>query len=198
MQFCILLIIGTLIWVAHDTDERSARNYSKKQQKSKKTAKPKSRPVTVEKEVKAPEFQIRNPEEKKAPVIVLDENKLDELKQQTKIAQELLADIFIVEDEKKTPDNITKNDGIIETLHKLLEKDIWTRRELEEMLGHGVMIGSVLEQINDYAYSKVEDIVVEEDGDTIYVTTEYKEQLICADQLKQRKGRQLSNLLNQA
>lgn len=178
IQFCILLIIGTLIWVAHDTNVRSTSSYTKKQQKSKKTDKPKSRPVTVVKVVKAPEFQIRQPKEKMAPVIVLDESKLDELKQQTKIAQELLADIFIVEDEEKTPDNITKNDGIIETLHKLLEKDIWTRRELEEMLGHGVMVGSVLEQINDYAYSKVDDIVVEEDSDTIYVTTEYKEQLI--------------------
>ena len=40
------------------------------------------------------------------------------------------------------------------------------------------MLGNILEQINDYSYSIVEDIVVEEDGDTIYVTTEYKEQLI--------------------
>jgi hypothetical protein len=47
-----------------------------------------------------------------------------------------------------------------------------------DMLGAGVMIGNLLEQINDYAYSIVDDIVVEEDGYTIYVTTEYKEQLI--------------------
>jgi hypothetical protein len=40
------------------------------------------------------------------------------------------------------------------------------------------MLGNLLEQINDYAYSKINDIVVEEDGDDIYVTTEYKEQLI--------------------
>ena len=65
-----------------------------------------------------------------------------------------------------------------DTLHKLLEKDIWQRDEVVDMLGAGVMIGNLLEQINDYAYSIVDDIVVEEDGDTIYVTTEYKEQLI--------------------
>jgi hypothetical protein len=47
-----------------------------------------------------------------------------------------------------------------------------------DMLGPGVMIGNLLEQINDYAYSIIDDIVVEEDGDTIYVTTEYKEDLI--------------------
>jgi hypothetical protein len=45
-------------------------------------------------------------------------------------------------------------------------------------MGPGVMLGRILEQINDYAYSKVDDIVVEEDGDNIYVTTEYKEYLI--------------------
>ena len=38
MQFCFILVIGTLLWVAHDTNECSASNYSKKQQKSKKTA----------------------------------------------------------------------------------------------------------------------------------------------------------------
>ena len=36
----------------------------------------------------------------------------------------------------------------------------------------------MLEKLNDYAYEKVGDIVVEEDGDNIYVMTEYKEQLI--------------------
>jgi hypothetical protein len=40
------------------------------------------------------------------------------------------------------------------------------------------MLGNLLEQINDYAYSNVNDIVVEEDGDTIYIMTEYKDQLI--------------------
>jgi hypothetical protein len=67
---------------------------------------------------------------------------------------------------------------MLDTLHKLLEKDTWQRDEVADMLGPGVMIGNLLEQINDYAYSIVDDIVVEEDGDTIYVTTEYKEQLI--------------------
>jgi hypothetical protein len=40
------------------------------------------------------------------------------------------------------------------------------------------MIGNILERINDYSYSKVEDLVVEEDGDCIYVTLEYKDKLI--------------------
>ena len=56
------------------------------------------------------------------------------------------------------------------------------------------MIGNLLEQINDYAYSKIKDIVVEDDGDNIYVTTDYKEQLIWTDQLKQKKEKRSSNL----
>ena len=71
------------------------------------------------------------------------------------------------------------NDGtIIEILEKLFTKEQWSRGELAEIVGPNVMIGNLLEQINDYAYSNVNDIVVEEDGDTIYVMTEYKDQLI--------------------
>lgn len=40
------------------------------------------------------------------------------------------------------------------------------------------MIGSVLEQINDYALSKVDDIVLEDDGDNIYMMIEYKDMLL--------------------
>jgi hypothetical protein len=75
------------------------------------------------------------------------------------------------------PVNETGN-NVMEALKELLKKDTWQREEVQNLFGSGVMIGNMLEQINDYAYSKVEDIVVEEDGDTIYVTTEYKEQLI--------------------
>ena len=103
---------------------------------------------------------------------------MGDLKQQTKKAQELLSDIFIVEEETHIPDNNNTNNAVVEALHKLLERETWQRAEVQELFGANVMLGNMLEQINDYAYSKVNDIVVEEDGDTIYVTTEYKEQLI--------------------
>ena len=89
-----------------------------------------------------------------------------------------LSDIFVDENEEQTTICPAKSNMVLDTLHKLLEKDSWQRDEVADMLGAGVMIGNLLEQINDYAYSIVDDIVVEEDGDTIYVTTEYKEQLI--------------------
>ena len=42
----------------------------------------------------------------------------------------------------------------------------------------GVMLGAVLEQINDFSYEKVGDAVVEDDGENIYITLDYKERLI--------------------
>jgi hypothetical protein len=91
----------------------------------------------------------------------------------------MLAEIFVQKEEQeqdaiRQPDQNT----LIETLGKLLSKEQWTLKELEAMVGPDVMIGNLLEQINDYAYPIVNDIVVEEDGENIYVTTDYKEQLI--------------------
>lgn len=132
----------------------------------------------VETRSAATEYTIRKPDQKKPSTLILDEKKLGELKQQTEIAQSLLSDIFVDENEEQTTSSPAKSNMVLDTLHKLLEKDSWQRDEVADMLGAGVMIGNLLEQINDYAYSIVDDIVVEEDGETIYVTTEYKEQLI--------------------
>lgn len=134
--------------------------------------------ATVERQSGVTEHTIRKSDDKNPSTIVLDHKKLGELKQQTEIAQGLLSDIFVDENEEQTSASPTTNNLILDTLQKLLKKDSWKRDEVADMLGTGVMIGNILEQINDYAYSIVDDIVVEEDGDTIYVTTEYKEQLI--------------------
>ena len=139
--------------------------------------------ATIEQAEGVSEYVIRQPDEmkpapKETSTIVLDERKLGDLKKQTQEAQEMLSDIFIEEEETHIPDNNNTNNAVVEALNKLLERDAWQRAEVQELFGANVMLGNMLEQINDYAYSKVDDIVVEEDGDTIYVTTEYKEQLI--------------------
>jgi hypothetical protein len=67
---------------------------------------------------------------------------------------------------------------MLSILKKLLEREMWTKEEVQQMCGPNVMIGNLLEQINDYAYEKVEDVVVDEDDDKIYIMTEYKDQLI--------------------
>ena len=139
--------------------------------------------ATVEQAEGVSEYAIRQPDEnrpakKETSTIVLDERKLGDLKKQTQEAQEMLSDIFIEEEEVQIPENNSANNAVMDALQKLLEREIWQRAEVQELLGENVMLGNLLEQINDYAYSKVDDVVVEEDGETIYVTTEYKEQLI--------------------
>lgn len=143
--------------------------------------------ATVEKHEGTREYTIRKPgekkvsgrtEEKKPEGLQLDESKLKHLMQQTQYAQDLLSDIFTAEEDEPVPAAPSQSSQVVEILEKLLEKDLWNRTEVEALMGPGVMLGSILEQINDYAYSKVDDIVVEEDGDSIYVTTEYKEYLI--------------------
>ena len=63
-------------------------------------------------------------------------------------------------------------------LHLLLQKSVWDKKEVEALCKEqGYMLGSVLEAINDYAYRIVEDTVVDDEGDTLYVTTEYKKEL---------------------
>ena len=126
----------------------------------------------------ATEYVIRKPEPK-APQPLLDQKKLAELQAETKVAQGMLAEIFVQEEEPPVQVVTSSDDGFIpDLLSKLFAKEIWTRTEIAELVGPDVMIGNLLEKINDYACSRIDDIVLEEDGDKIYVTTEYKEQLI--------------------
>jgi hypothetical protein len=122
----------------------------------------------------------------------LDERKLAELKAHTQEAQELLADIFADEAEPQEvgvqpgqtiPEHggseagKSDSDPMLQILRRLLEKDTWRRDEVQEILGPGVMMGSALEKINDYSYSVVDDAVIEDADEYIYVATEYAEQL---------------------
>ena len=110
---------------------------------------------------------------------LLDQRKLAELRKQTKESQDILAEIFVHDDVfPECAVTTSDNEQMLTILTRLFEKEIWNRIEIMELAGPDVMIGSLLEQINDYSCSKINDIVVEEDGDLIYVTTEYKTQLI--------------------
>lgn len=119
--------------------------------------------------------QVRPRDDQKLETFVLDQNKLTELKAQTQEAQELLADIFVLDEEVVKPITVNTDSTLLE---RLFAKKVWQRDEVAQMLEPGAMLGSVLEKLNDYAYEKLGDIVVEENGDRIYVNTEYKEQLI--------------------
>ena len=113
--------------------------------------------------------------------VIINPEKLRIFEQQTKEAQELLSDIF-VENEAQQQTDIPSNkpaEAWVDILKLLLTKEIWNRLDIEqECRKRGVMLGAVLEQINDFAYSRVDDAVVEDDGEKLFVTLAYKEQLI--------------------
>ena len=170
-------IFFAILWSDEKEKRGQAEMKIKQLTRENKKFKSKGEPAVVGKSRKSKGFAIPKPEKKKEEPL-LDPNKLAVLQDQTKAAQEMLAEIFIQEEREQ---DIVLQPAInphIEVLGKLLTKEQWTRNELAELVGPDVMLGNLLEQINDYAYSKINDIVVEEEGDDIYVTTEYKEQLI--------------------
>ncbi|MBO5815395.1 MAG: hypothetical protein J6R30_04710 [Bacteroidales bacterium] len=173
---CVAIFFA-ILWSEEKEKREQAEMKIKQLVRENKKLKTNGRPAIVEKSKKTKGFAIPKPEKKEEPL--LDKVKLATLQEQTKAAQAMLADIFIPEEEH-VQDIVSQPDlnPIIGILGKLLTKEQWTRTELEELVGTDVMLGNLLEQINDFAYSKINDIVVEEDGDNIYVTTEYKEQLI--------------------
>lgn len=174
----VVAIFFVILWSEEKERREQAEMKIKQLARENKKLKSKGRPAVVEKPKKTKGFAIPKPEKKKEEPL-LDLNKLAALRDETKTAQEMLEEIFVQEEEQVQDDIRQPNlNPLKEILAKLLTKEQWTRIELEGLVGPDVMIGNLLEQINDYAYSRINDIVVEEDEDNIYVTTEYKEQLI--------------------
>ena len=141
--------------------------------------------ATIEKKSDAVEFAIDTEIGKEGnhidTNIILNSEKLHIFEQQTKNAQELLSEIFVDDDipvSQNTIDNPAAEKWK-DVLTLLLSKEKWEREEIENKCQEmGLMLGAVLEQINDFAYEKVDDVVVEDDGEYLYVTLDYKEKLI--------------------
>lgn len=132
--------------------------------------------ATIERVNDAQVFIIKDAKEYNQSISFSDEQ-LTKVENQTKQAQEILSDIFN-DEEEKTISSIDNN-TIVSILKILLTKACWLRNEVDSLCReYNIMTGSALERINDYSYSKIEDAVIEDAGDTIYVTTEYKDQLI--------------------
>jgi len=171
-------IFFVILWSEEKEKREQAEMKIKQLARENRKFKSKGGPAVVEKSKKSKGFAIPKPQEQKDEPL-LDHTKLAALQDQTKAAQDMLAEIFVQEEEQVqdfAPHPAL--DHLIEILGKLLTKEQWTRNELEELVGPDVMLGNLLEQINDYAYSKINDVIVEDDGDNIYVTIAYKEQLI--------------------
>ncbi len=137
--------------------------------------------ATVEVTTDAKEYVIALPESQsklKQKTVHIDTAKLSKLEAQTASAQNMLSEIF--SEEENVASAITPNQNpLITILTKLLTKSEWSKAEVDSICkGFNVITGSMLEQINDYAYDKVDDVVIEDDDDIIYVNTDYKDQLI--------------------
>ena len=110
--------------------------------------------------------------------VVLDTLRLSQIEKDTRESQKILSDIFI-DSEATEAINLKVSGSVMAIMKMLFTKEVWSYEEVETICKkRKQMIGSVLEQINDYALSKVDDIVLEDDGDNIYMMTEYKDMLL--------------------
>ena len=90
-----------------------------------------------------------------------------------------LSNIFNEEPDKNVIVNEGNKDIIKEILSLLFTKEQWNKEELETICKNkGLMLGSILEEINDYSYSIVDDVVLEDEGDSISVIMDYKDDLL--------------------
>lgn len=112
--------------------------------------------------------------------IKLDSNKLNKFKKQTKESHSLLSEIFSSDNEEDNSLNTNLGGNIMKQIFvTLFKQEVWEYSDFAELCqNNGVLPGSMLEQINDYAYEVVNDIVVEESEDKIYVALEYKDKLV--------------------
>ncbi|MDD2952799.1 MAG: tellurite resistance TerB C-terminal domain-containing protein [Parabacteroides sp.] len=141
--------------------------------------------AVIEKKSDATEFTINgkssSAEQYVASHVTINQKKLRTLEQQTKVAREILSDIFAEEEAAESKDVAADNmsNMWMDMLKLLFTQETWKRVEIEDICKkRGLMLGAVLEQINDYAYEKVDDAVVEDDGENIYVTLDYKNVLL--------------------
>lgn len=137
--------------------------------------------VTVEVTTDAKEYVIAQPEGqsiRKQKIVKIDTAKLSKLEVQTASAQNMLAEIFN-ENEIEQPIVTTSDSLIMGILTELSLKNEWTKAEIECLCEkYNVLVGALLEQINDYAYDKIGDIVIEDCGDKINVSVDYIKDMI--------------------
>ena len=137
--------------------------------------------ATIEVITEAKEYAISQPNNQlksNQKVVKIDTAKLSKLEAQTVSAQNMLSEIFSDEDvvESKVSSNKTP---LIAILTRLLAKSEWSREEVDTICReYNVITGSILEQINDYSYDKIDDAVLDEDECMIFVNVDYKDRLI--------------------
>ena len=81
--------------------------------------------------------------------------------------------------EELKPEIKSNTDSLNEMLILLFTKEIWNKDDLDSICkSKGLILGAVLEEINDYSYSKIDNAVIEDNGDEIFVVLDYKNELL--------------------
>lgn len=135
--------------------------------------------VTVEKVLGSDYYSIPNATNN-GRVVSFNGNMLKNVEQQTKEAHKILSEIFSEEESSKDNKiNDLEYDIVKEILSILFNKEVWSFKEFETIcIEKGQMANNILERINDYAYATIEDAVIEQDDEQLYVTLAYKDKLL--------------------
>lgn len=107
---------------------------------------------------------------------VVDQARLGEVAASTSEAQAMLSEVFSAGEEP--PVAPEPSDSPAAFLRLLLSRPEWSMSGLEQEWGSPV--GRDLEKANDFAIERIGDTVADREGDTVYVTEEYKDTLLSA------------------
>lgn len=133
-----------------------------------------------DKNKKRPVAEVMSSIEKRpAKPFSLDAEKLKDIESTTSQAQSILSDIFGEEEsEKQMEVNKRAEDTVTTLIGIVLSKDQWSRLEFDKLCAdHSILPGYAIERINDIAFEQVDDILIDDDGDVLYVNIDYKDKL---------------------
>lgn len=141
--------------------------------------------VTIEKTTDASEYLINTTDSFENGTqklnVSIDTKKLHILERQSQEAQNMLSDIFVDDAPEDNTNTTTRklSTSWKDILKILSTKQTWSRNEVVNMCTEkGLILGAVLEQINDIAFEKLEEALVEDDGENIYVNLDYTQELL--------------------
>ena len=119
-------------------------------------------------------------ERRPAKSFSLDAEKLKDIESTTTQAQSILSDIFREEESKGQMEVNQKAENTVMVLIGLvLNKEQWSRPEFDKLCAeHSILPGYAIERINDIAFEKFDDILIDDAGDVLYVNIEYKDKLV--------------------
>jgi hypothetical protein len=124
--------------------------------------------------IKAPSFN--NPVQVK-----IDSNALLDIEKQTEEAHKVLDTIFVDDTSNavlEAQTGVALAPGEREILSILFAKAEWPKQEVAQICKErGLMTSAVLEKLNDYSYNKINDAIIDDSGDSIYVELAYKDKL---------------------